>query len=165
MSIERANADCAAGQSPFSMLDTPLKKRCAASPTAGGSGGGALPSMVLECGSVICSGIVGGLLSSFPLSRLHKSAVVLAHLAALAGTQHATAGANAPAALLAGWLSEAACACQLAEAAQRPVTQLWPAAALEAADGLRAPAREQGLASRRLKKLLREFADTHARDS
>lgn len=130
-----------------------------------------LSSAVLEAGDVVCMGIVGGLLSSFPLSRLHKAATVLAQLGALCGTasgQRAAAAAGQATtqlSLLSGFLSAGTRASSLSVPEQQSIHTHWPAATLEAAEGLRAPAREQGLASRKLKRLLRDFADMHTRES
>lgn len=47
---------------------------------------------------------------------------------------------------------------------QQSIAQSWPRAILEAANGLHGSSKEQGLACRNLKKLLRDFADLHVRD-
>ncbi|KAG1673287.1 hypothetical protein FOA52_002567 [Chlamydomonas sp. UWO 241] len=162
----------------------------AAGAAAGVAPGGAAPTgaaaadvlarSVLSCGGVVASGVIGGLLSTFPLSRLHKAASVLAELGWLAGGSAAgqalAAGGQyggAPAGqaptlqLLAGWLGGGTAMWpQLAEPERQSIAGAWPAAVLEAAAGLSLrDVREQGLSSRKLKKLLRVFADAHARDT
>jgi hypothetical protein len=84
-----------------------------------GPGAEALATSVMRSGEMICMGIVGGLLSSFPLSRLHKASTVLAELTSLAGTRYGQALAQQKGQpelqMVAGWLAAGAQGCQLPE--------------------------------------------------
>jgi hypothetical protein len=120
----------------------------------------------------------GGLLSSSPLARAQKVGAVLTDLACLAvaatqqqaqdaaGKQQAEQGSQqAAAALLGEWLSFAAQHFQSSIGADEKasIVAAWPGALLEAASAEKLTGREQQVAGRRLKKLIREFAELHSR--